>query len=68
MIRHIVNSNIVLKFFTRRVIDYCNHLTDVVVSCKSLGTFKVKLDEFMTAKREIYIYCTVVLGLSLHFL
>ena len=50
--RH-VNSNIGLKFFTRRVIDCWNHLTNEVVSCKYLSTFKVKLDEFMTAKREI---------------
>ena len=27
--------------------------TDEVVSCKSLVTFKMKLDEFMTAKGEI---------------
>ena len=52
-IRRHVNSNIGLKFFTRRVINYWNHLTDVVVSCKSLSTFKMKLDEFMTAKGEI---------------
>ena len=36
-------SNIGLKFFTRRVINYWNHLTDEVVSCKSLTTFKIKL-------------------------
>ena len=38
-----VNSNIRLKFFTRRVINYWNHLTDEIVSCKSLSTFKIKL-------------------------
>ena len=31
-IRRHVTSNIGLKFFTRRVINYWNHLTDVVVS------------------------------------
>ena len=41
-IRSHVNSNIGLKFFTRRVINYWNHLTDEVVSCKSLSTFKIK--------------------------
>ena len=50
--RH-VNSNIGLKFFTRRVINYWNRLTDEVVTCKSLSSFKIKLDEFMTAKGEI---------------
>ena len=43
-IRRNVNSNIGLKFFTRRVISYWNHHTDEVVSCKSLNTFKIKLD------------------------
>ena len=52
-IRRHVNSNIGLRFSTRRVINYWNHLTDEVVSCKSLSTFKVKLDEFMTAKGKI---------------
>ena len=52
-IRSHVNSNIGLNFFTRRVINYWNQLTDEVVSCKSLSTFKIKLDEFMTAKGEI---------------
>ena len=32
-IRRHVNSNIGLNFFIRRVINYWNHLTDVVVSC-----------------------------------
>ena len=50
--RH-VNSNIGLNFFTRRVINYWNQLSDVVVGCKSLDTFKMKLDEFMTARGEI---------------
>ena len=36
-----------------RVINYWNHLTDIVVSCKSLNTFKIKLDEFMTGKGEV---------------
>ena len=49
-IRRNVNSNIELKYFTRRIINYWNNLRDVVVSCKSLSTFKIKLDEFMTAK------------------
>ena len=52
-IRKHVNSNIGLKFFTRGVIKYRNHLTDEVIICKSLSTFKIKLDEFMTAKGEI---------------
>ena len=46
--RH-VNSNI---FCTRRAINYCNHLPDIVVSCKSLITFKMNLEEFMTTKGE----------------
>ena len=50
-IRRYVNSNIGMNFFIRRVINYWNPLTDVVVSCKSLNTFKMKLDESMTAKK-----------------
>ena len=45
-------SNIGLKFFIRRVI-YWNHFTDEVVNCKSLSTFKIRLDEFITAKGKI---------------
>ena len=45
-IRRYVNSNIGWKFFTRRVINYWNHFTDIVVSCKSLDTFKVNLGRF----------------------
>ena len=52
-IRRHVNSNIGLNFFIRRVINYWNHLIDVVVSCKSLNAFKIKLNEFMIAKGEI---------------
>ena len=52
-IRRHVNSNIGFNLFTRRVINYWNKLTDALVSCKSLSTFKIKLDEFMTGKREI---------------
>ena len=52
-IRRHVNSNIILTFFTRRVINYLNHFTDVVVSCKSLSRFKIKLCEFMISKDEI---------------
>ena len=52
IIKH-VNSNIRLKLFTRRVIKYWNRLTNVVVSCESLSTFKIKLYEFMTAKVDI---------------
>ena len=48
--RH-VNSNIGLKFFTNY--NYWNHLTYVVVSCKNLSIFEIKLDKFMTAKGEI---------------
>ena len=48
-IRSHVNSNIGLKFFT----NYWNQLTDAVVNCKSFSTFKMKLDEFMTAKGQI---------------
>ena len=51
-IRMHVNSNIGLNFFTRRVINYWKHLR-CLVSCKSLNTFKIKLDECMTAKGEI---------------
>ena len=50
--RH-VNSNIGLKFFTRRVISYWNHFTDEVVSCKPLSAFKIKWDESMTVNGEI---------------
>ena len=49
-IRRHVNSNIGLNYFTGRV-NYWNHLTDVVVSCSSLNTFKIKA-EFVTAKGE----------------
>ena len=53
-IRRHINSNIGLKFFTRSVINYWNHLTDEVFSFKSLNTFQIKLSEFiMTAKGEI---------------
>ena len=52
-IRRHANSNMRLKFFTRRVINYWDQLTDEVVSSKSLSTFKIKLDKFMTAKGEI---------------
>ena len=52
-IRRHVNSNIGLKFFTRRVINYWNHLTDEVVRCKSLCKFEIKLDELMTTKWKI---------------
>ena len=51
-IRSHINSNIQLKIFIRRV-NYWNHLTDEVVSCKSSSTFKIKLNEFTTPKREI---------------
>ena len=44
------NPNIGLNFFTWKVFNYRNHLTDEVVGCKSLSTFKIKLDEFMTGK------------------
>ena len=50
-IKRYVNSNTGLNFFTRRVINYWNKLSDVVLGCKSLDTFK--LDEFMTARGEI---------------
>ena len=52
-IRRHINSNIGFNFFTRRVINYWNHLTDVLISCKSLSIFKIKLVEFMTGKGEI---------------
>ena len=51
-IRRNGNSNIGLIFLSRSVINYWNHLTDVVVSCKSFSAFKMILDEFMTARRE----------------
>ena len=50
--RH-VNLNIGLNFFTSRVINYWNHLPDVLGSCKALSTFEMKLDEFMTAGSKI---------------
>ena len=48
-IRRHVNSNIGINFFffTRRVSNYWNHLPGLVVSSKSLITFKIKLEEFM---------------------
>ena len=52
-IRSHINSNIRLKFYTSRIISYWNHLTDEVVSCKSLSIFKIRLNEFMAAKEEI---------------
>ena len=52
-IRRHVNSNIGLTFFTRRVINYWNHLTDVVVSSKCLSTFKIKLEYFMTLRGNL---------------
>ena len=42
-----------IEVFSLKVINYWNHLTDEVVSCKSSSTFKIKLDEFMAAKEEI---------------
>ena len=48
-----LNSNIGFKFFTRRAINYWNHLSDEVVSCKSLSKFKIKLNELMNAKGKI---------------
>ena len=39
--RHL-SSNIGLNFFTGRVINYWNQLSDVVLGCKSLNTFKMK--------------------------
>ena len=37
-----------VKFFTRRVINYWNYLTDVVgpLGYKSFNTFKIKLDDW----------------------
>ena len=52
-IKRRLNSNIGLNFFIRRVINYWNRLSDIVVSRKSLDRFKMKLDEFITAKGEI---------------
>ena len=52
-IRRQVDSDIKLNFFTRRVTNYWNYLSDAIVSCKSLSTFKMKLDEFMTARGQI---------------
>ena len=52
-IRRHVNSNMGLNFFTRRIINYWNHLTDEVVSWKSLTTFKIKLSKFMATRGEI---------------
>ena len=59
-IRRDLNSNIGLKFFTRRVISYWNQLTDEVVSCKALSAFKIKLYEFMTVKGKFKFNCIVV--------
>ena len=36
--------------FLQEVMNYWNKLPNVVVSCKSLNTFKMKLDEFMAAR------------------
>ena len=52
-IRRYVNSNIGLNFFTRRVVNSWNRIPDIVVGYKSLCTFKMKLDEFITAKSVI---------------
>ena len=32
------------------VVNYWNHLPDIVVGCKSLATLEIKLDEFMTKR------------------
>ena len=50
--RRYANSDIGLHFFTMRVINYWNHIPDVVVSYKSLSIFKMKLDKFMTEKMK----------------
>ena len=50
--RH-VNSNIGLNFFKRRVINHWNQLSDVVVGCKCLDTFKMKSDEFLIEGGQI---------------
>ena len=42
-IKRDINSNVGLNFFTRRVINYWNKLSYVVVGCKSLDTFKMNL-------------------------
>ena len=52
-IKRYVNSNIGLKFSTKRVINYWKHLTNEIVNYKSLTIFKIKLDEFMIEKRKI---------------
>ena len=49
-IRRHVNSNIGLKFFIKRIINYLNHFTNVVINCKYFNIFKIKLHEFMIAK------------------
>ena len=52
-IRSPINSNIGLNFFTKRFINHWRHLPNVGISCKSLSTFKIKLDEFMIVRGGI---------------
>ena len=46
-IKHHVNKNTSLNFFTRRVIKNWNSLPQNLVSCKSLKEFKKGLDIFL---------------------
>ena len=34
--------------------------SDAIVSCKSLSISKIKVDEFMTARGEIEMYCSSI--------
>ena len=49
-IRRHANSNIGLNLIA---VNYWNQLSDEIVSYKSLPTFNIKLDDFMTAKGEL---------------
>ena len=59
-IRRHVWTQISDSTFSLGVVNYWNHLPDGVVSCKSLSTFKMKLDQFTTADGEIWIYSSSI--------
>ena len=49
-----VNKNSALHFFTRRVIEYWNKLSNRVVKSSSLNVFKNNLDKFMAEDESIF--------------
>ena len=63
-IKRNVNSNIGLNFFTKRVLNYWNQLSDIVEGCISLDAFKMKLDEFMARKGEFKYMVIQILAYS----